>query len=107
MGHWKQGCQFVLARMVKHPDKRVSCQDVLTDRITFFQEVSSLSISNGSLKLKTINEFLRRMAVIKAELWMPEFNKHHLLFTEALLSEVGGADSKKRKGKAQQDDSAV
>ena len=106
MGHWKQGCQFVLARMVKHPDTRVSGKDVLTDRITFFQEVSNLSISNGSLKLKTINEFLRRMALIKAELWMPEFHKHHLLFTEALLSEVGGADSKKRKGKAQQDDSA-
>ena len=105
MGHWKQGCQFVLARMVKHPDKRVSCQDVLTDRITFFQEVNSLSISNGPLKLKTINEFLRRMAVIKAELWMPEFHKNHLLFTEALLSEVGTANSKKRKGQAQQDES--
>jgi len=105
MGHWKQGCQFVLARMVKHPDKRVSCQDVLTDRITFFQEVNSLSISNGPLKLKTINEFLRRMAVIKAELWMPEFQKNHLLFTEALLSEVGTANSKKRKGQAQQDES--
>jgi hypothetical protein len=105
MGHWKQGCQFVLARMVTHSDKRVSSQDVLTDRITFFREVNNLSISNGPLKLKTINEFLRRVAVIKAELWMPEFHKNHLLFTEALLSEVGSSNSKKRKGQAQQEDS--
>ena len=107
MGHWKEGCQFVLARMMRHPDARVSCTDVLTDRISFFQEVHKLSISNGSLKLKTINEFLRRMAVVKAELWMPEFHKNHLLFTEALLSEVGGSNFRRRKGQAQQDNSPV
>ena len=106
MGHWKQGCQFVLARMVKHPDTRVSRQDVITDRIAFFQEVNDLSISNGPLKLKTVNEFLRRMAVIKAELWMPEFEKNHLLFTKALLSEAGGPSPKKRKSQYQQDESA-
>ena len=71
----------------------------------FFQVIDGLKISDGNLKLTTINEFLRRMAVIKAELWMPEFHKNHLLFTEALLSEVGTANSKKRKGQAQQDES--
>ena len=106
MGHWKEGCQFVLGRMVNHPDARVSRQEILTDRISFFQAVGKLSISNGMLKLKTINEFLRRMAVMKAEQWMPEFHKNHLLFTEALLSETGNLNSKKRKGQAQQDDSA-
>ena len=105
MGHWKQGCQFVLERMVKHPDERVSSEVVLTDRISFFRVIQNLSISNGALKLRTINEFLRRMAVIKAELWMPEYYKNHLLFTEALLSEVGGPNSRKRKGQAQQDES--
>ena len=106
MDHWEQGCQFVLSRMVVHPDKRVSSPEVLQDRIMFFQVIDGLKLSDGNLKLTTINEFLRRMAVMKAEQWMPEFHKNHLLFTEALLSETGNLNSKKRKGQAQQDDSA-
>lgn len=97
MDHWEQGCQFVLSRMVVHPDKRVSSPEVLQDRIMFFQEIDGLKISDGALKLTTINEFLRRMAVIKAELWMPEFDKNQLLFTEALLLESGFCSGTKRK----------
>ena len=106
MGHWKQGCQFVLARMLKHPNARVSSEEVVTDRIAFFQEVNELAISNGSLKLKTINEFLRRMAVLKAELWMPEFEKNHLLFTKALLTDTGAHISNKRKKQDRQNEGA-
>ena len=97
MDHWEQGCQFVLSRMVVHPDKRVSSPEVLQDRIMFFQVIDGLKISDGNLKLTTINEFLRRMAVIKAELWMPEFDKNQLLFTEALLLESGFCSGTKRK----------
>ena len=86
MDHWEQSCQFVLSRMVVHPDKRVSSPEVLQDRIMFFRVINALDISDDALKLKAINEFLRRMAVLKAELWMPDFERNHLLFTEALLS---------------------
>ena len=33
MGHWSQGCQFELSRMMVHPNKRISSPDVLQDRI--------------------------------------------------------------------------
>ena len=68
----------------------------------FFQVIDGLKISDGTLKLTTINEFLRRMAVIKAELWMPEFDKNQLLFTKALLlgSEICSGTKRKVQGRA-------
>ena len=95
MGHWSQGCQFELSRMMVHPNKRISSPDVLQDRIMFFQVIDALKFSDDALKLKTINEVLRRMAVLKAELWMPNLERNHLLFTEALLLGHTSRDSQR------------
>ena len=96
MGHWKQGFHFVLARMLKHEDPLVCDPDIIQDRMAFFQMVNELKIDDGAFKLKTVNEFLRRVGASKSFLWMPEVVVHQLMFAGA-YHEATEAAAKKRK----------
>ena len=96
MGHWKQGFHFVVSRMLKHEDPMVCDPDLIQDRMAFLQQVNELKIDDGALKLKTINEFLRRVSASKSFHWMPEIVTHQLMFTGA-YHEATEAAVKKRK----------
>ena len=96
MGHWKQGFHFVISRMLKHDDLLVCDPDVIQDRLAFLQQVNDLKIDDGALKLKTINEFLRRVSASGSFHWMPEILTHQLMFTGA-YHEATEAAAKKRK----------
>ena len=96
MGHWKQGFHFVMARMLKHEDPLVSDPDIIQDRMAFLQMVNELKIDDGAFKLKTVNEFLRRVGASKSFLWMPEIVTHQLMFAGAYY-EASEAAAKRRK----------
>ena len=94
--HWKQGFLFVVSRMLKHDDLLVCDPELIQDRLAFLQQVNDLKIDDGALKLKTINEFLRRVSASGSFYWMPEILTHQLMFTGA-YHEAAEAAAKKRK----------
>ena len=82
--------------MLKHDDLLVCDPELIQDRLAFLQQVNDLKIDDGALKLKTINEFLRRVSASGSFYWMPEILTHQLMFTGA-YHEAAEAAAKKRK----------
>ena len=96
MGHWEQGFHFVISRMLKHDDALVCDPDLIRDRLAFLQQVYELKINDGALKLKTVNEFLRRVSASRSFYWMPEVVTHQLMFVGAYYG-ASEAVAKRRK----------
>jgi hypothetical protein len=96
VGHWKQGFQFVVSRMLKHEDPLVCDPVIIQDRMAFLQMVNELKFDDGAFKLKTVNEFLRRVGASKSRLRMPEVVVHQLMFAGTYHEAAEAAAQKRR-----------
>ena len=93
MAEWFQGLRFVASRILTKGFFGAD-QDMLVaaDRQQFAEYVAhDFVVSDAGTKLRTINEFVRRMCSLKKLLWMPEVSQHQILFVQAMTGAARGA----------------
>ena len=93
MAEWFQGLRFVASRILTEGFFGAD-QDMLvaSDRHKFADYVAhDFVVSDAGTKLRTVNEFVRRMCSLKKPLWMPEVSQHQILFVQAMTGAARGA----------------
>ena len=92
MAEWYQGLRFTASRILTEGFFGAE-QDMLVslDRSQFAEYVQhDFVLADQAAKLKTVNEFVRRMCSLKKPLWMPEVAQHQILFVQAMTTAARG-----------------